>query len=334
MSKILSQDEVDALLRGMSGGEIEVETDQGEYADGVIPYDLTNQDRIIRGRMPTLEIINDRFARIFRTSISSALRKVVDVSTTSIDMIKFGEFMRSLPVPTSLHIFRMEPLRGYAIMVIETRLVFNLVDSFFGGTGKSDIKIEGRDFTPIEHRVTRRVVEMALDDLEKAWKPVHEVHMSYSRSEINPQFAGIVAPSDVVVVVKFDLEMEQTAGTIIVCMPYSTLEPIRNKLYAGFQSDQLEVDYNWMRRFKEQLKEAEVNITVTLGSTRLTGRELLNLSVGDTVVLEQDITDPVMIMVQGVPKFWGLPGLVDGNQALRVSGRIEKPGQEARNYVR
>ena len=322
MSKILSQDEVDALLRGMTGGEIEVETDQAPDEDGVIAYDLTNQDRIIRGRMPTLEIINDRFARIFRTSISSTLRKVVDVSTTSIDMIKFGEFMRSLPVPTSLHIFRMEPLRGHAIMVIETRLVFNLVDYFFGGDGKSDVKIEGRDFTPIENRVTKRVVEMVLSDLEKAWKPVHEVSLQYHRSEINPQFAGIVPPTDVVVVIKFDLEMEQAAGTIIICIPYSTIEPIRNKLYAGFQSDQLEVDLTWMKRFKEQLKAAAVGLSVTLGSTSITGRELLALKPGDTIQLDQDSTHPVTVLVQGVPKFLGVPGLVEGNQAIKVTGRI------------
>jgi flagellar motor switch protein FliM len=322
MSKILSQDEVDALLRGMTGGEIEVETDQAASADGVIAYDLTNQDRIIRGRMPTLEIINDRFARIFRSSISAALRKVVDISTTSIDMIKFGEFMRSLPVPTSLHIFRMEPLRGHAIMVIETRLVFNLVDSFFGGDGKSDIKIEGRDFTPIEHRVTRRVVEMVLSDLEKAWKPVHELSLIYHRSEINPQFAGIVPPTDVVVVIKFDLEMEQTAGTIIVCIPYSTIEPIRNKLYAGYQSDQLEIDHEWMRRFKEQLKQAKVTLTAVLGQASITGRELLNLKIGDTIQLEQDVTEPVVIRVQGVPKFAGIPGVVEGNQAIKVIERL------------
>jgi len=322
MSKILSQDEVDALLKGMTGGEIEVETDQAPDADGVIAYDLTNQDRIIRGRMPTLEIINDRFARIFRTSISAALRKVVDVSTTSIDMIKFGEFMRSLPVPTSLHIFKMDPLRGHAIMVIETRLVFNLVDSFFGGDGKSDIKIEGRDFTPIENRVTKRVVEMVLSDLEKGWKPVHEVKMVYHRSEINPQFAGIVPPTDVVVVIKFDLEMEQAAGTIIICIPYSTIEPIRNKLYAGFQSDQLEVDMEWMRRFKKQLREAEININVILGNATITGRELLALKPGDVIQLDQDASDPVIALVQGVPKFKGMPGLADGNQAMKITERL------------
>ncbi len=324
MSKILSQDEVDALLRGMSGGEIEVETDQPDYADGVIPYDLTNQDRIIRGRMPTLEIINDRFSRIFRTSISSALRKVVDISTTSIDMIKFGEFMRSLPVPTSLHIFRMEPLRGHAIMVIETRLVFNLVDSFFGGIGKSDIKIEGREFTPIENRVTKRVVEMALSDLEKAWRPVHEISLVYARSEINPQFAGIVPPTDVVLVIKFDLEMEQAAGTIIVCIPYATIEPIRSKLYAGFQSDQLEVDYEWMQRFKQQLREAEVVFSVELGQTAITGRELLDLKPGDVIQLDQDVNNSIVASIQGVPKFKCVPGVLDANKAVKITGRITR----------
>jgi len=322
MSKILSQDEVDALLRGMSGGEIEVEADHIADQDGVIPYDLTNQDRIIRGRMPTLEIINDRFARLFRTSISGALRKVVDVSTTSVDMIKFGEFMRSLPVPTSLHIFRMEPLRGHAIMVIETRLVFNLVDSFFGGAGKSDIKIEGRDFTPIEQRVTKRVVEMALSDLEKAWRPVHDISLIYVRSEINPQFAGIVPPTDVVLVIKFDLEMEQGSGTIIACVPYSTIEPIRDKLYAGFQSDQLEVDYEWMRRFKSQLREAEVRISVQLGRTTITGRDLLQLKEGDVIQLNQSVADPIVAFVEGVPKFRGVPGTIEGNQAFKVMKRI------------
>ena len=186
MSKILSQDEVDALLKGMSGGEIEVETDTGPGADGVVVYDLTNQDRIIRGRMPTLEIINDRFARLFRTTLSSALRKIVDMTTTSVDMVKFGEFMRSLPVPTSLHIFKMDPLRGHAIFVLESKLVFNLVETFFGGAGGGEVKIEGRDFTAIEQQLTRKVVMMSLKDMEQAWKPVHELSLVYQRTEINP----------------------------------------------------------------------------------------------------------------------------------------------------
>ncbi len=327
MSKILSQDEVDALLKGMSGGEIEVETDAGHEADGVIVYDLTNQDRIIRGRMPTLEIINDRFARLFRTTLSSALRKIVDMTTTSVDMVKFGEFMRSLPVPTSLHIFKMDPLRGHAIFVLESKLVFNLVETFLGGTGGGEVKIEGRDFTAIEHQLTRKVVMLALKDMEQAWKPVHEVTMVYQRTEINPQFASIVPPTDVVIVVKFEMEMEHAAGTITVCIPYSTVEPIRTKLYAGFQSDQLEVDHEWMRRFREQLKDAEVDFSVELGRAHLQSGELLDLKVGDVLQLDKDIKDFLVGMVEGVPKFRGRPGTYRGAKAFRVEGLVDTPGQ-------
>jgi flagellar motor switch protein FliM len=318
MSKILSQDEVDALLKGMSGGEIEVETDTGPGADGVVVYDLTNQDRIIRGRMPTLEIINDRFARLFRTTLSSALRKIVDMTTTSVDMVKFGEFMRSLPVPTSLHIFKMDPLRGHAIFVLESKLVFNLVETFFGGAGGGEVKIEGRDFTAIEQQLTRKVVMMSLKDMEQAWKPVHELSMVYQRTEINPQFASIVPPSDVVIVVKFELEMEHTAGTITVCIPYSTVEPIRSKLYAGFQSDQLEVDHEWMRRFRTQLRDAQVDVTVELGRAMIRSGDLLNLQVGEVLTLDKDVNEPLVAMVEGVPKFRGRAGMHRGNKAFKV----------------
>ncbi len=326
MSKILSQEEVDALLKGMSGGEIEVETDVGPGADGVVVYDLTNQDRIIRGRMPTLEIINDRFARLFRTTLSSSLRKIVDMTTTSVDMVKFGEFMRSLPVPTSLHIFKMDPLRGHAIFVLESKLVFNLVETFFGGSGGGDVKIEGRDFTAIEQQLTRKVVMMALKDMEQAWKPVHEINLLYQRTEINPQFASIVPPSDVVIVVKFELEMEHTAGTITVCIPYSTVEPIRSKLYAGFQSDQLEVDHEWMRRFREQLKEAQVDFTVEMGRAQLKSGDLLKLKVGDVLTLDKDASDFLVAMVEGVPKFKGRAGAYRGNKAFKVEGLLDLRG--------
>lgn len=322
MSKILTQDEVDALLKGMSGGEIETESDSVEDDSGVTVYDLTNQDRIIRGRMPTLEIINDRFARILRTTLSSSLRKVIDVSAFSIDMIKFGEFMRALPVPTSLHIFKVDPLRGHGVMVIETKLVFNLVDNFFGGSGRGFVKIEGRDFTAIENKLINKVILMAMDDLEKAWNPVHPLKLTYVRSETNPQFASVVAPTEVVIVIKFEVELEQTVGTLIICLPYSTIEPIRSKLYAGFQSDQLEVDHEWINRFIEQVREATVGITVELGRTMIRGEELLNMKLGDVIMLEQDVSDPLKVKVEGIPKFQGFPGVARGNKALKVHKKM------------
>lgn len=319
MSKILTQDEVDALLKGMSGGEIETETDSVEDDSGVTVYDLTNQDRIIRGRMPTLEIINDRFARILRTTLSGSLRKVIDVSAFSIDMIKFGEFMRALPVPTSLHIFKVDPLRGHGIMVIETKLVFSLVDNFFGGSGQSYIKIEGRDFTAIENRLINKVVHIAMEDLEKAWNPVHPLKLTYVRSETNPQFASVVAPTEVVIVIKFEVELEQTVGQLVLCLPYSTIEPIRSKLYAGFQSDQLEVDHEWIIRFIDQVREAAVELRVELGRARISAERLLNLQVGDVVKLEHDVERPLTVWVEGMPKFNGFPGVSRGNKAIQVA---------------
>ncbi|MBW2061124.1 MAG: flagellar motor switch protein FliM [Deltaproteobacteria bacterium] len=324
MSKILSQDEVDALLTGMSGGEIETGTDEIEEDTNITAYDLTNQDRIIRGRMPTLEIINDRFARLLRATLSSALRKVIDVSSFSVDMIKFGEFMRSLPVPTSLHIFKMDPLRGHGIVVIETKLVFNLVDNFFGGAGLSFIKIEGRDFTAIENQLINKVILMALTDMEKAWNPVHPISLSFVRSETNPQFASVVAPTEVVIVIKFEVELEQSVGTLIICIPYSTIEPIRSKLYAGFQSDQLEMDHAWIDRFIERVRQAEVEISVELGRVNLSGRELLNLKTGDVIQLQQNVDHPLTARVAGVPKFRGHTGLHKGSKAFQIINEIKE----------
>lgn len=322
MAKILTQDEVDALLKGMGGGEVETETDDSANTEGIAPYDLTNQDRIIRGRMPTLEIINDRFARFFRQTMSTALRKMIDISAFSIDMIKFGEFMRALPVPTSLHIFKAEPLRGHAIMVIETKLVFNLVDSFFGGSGRGHIKVEGRDFTPIESRLVAKIIKMALEDLERAWNPVHPLTLSYVRGETNPQFASVVAPTEVVIVVKFEVELEQTVGTLILCLPYSTIEPIRSKLHAGFQSDQLEVDTAWINRFIERVREAEVNMVVELGRTMISGEDIMNLAEGDVIMLRHDVREPLVVKVEGVPKFKVFAGSSRGQKAVRVVGDI------------
>lgn len=317
MSKILSQDEVDTLLRGLTGGEVEADSEILEDDSGIVSFDLSNQDRIIRGRMPVMEIINDRFARLATNALANAMRKRVDVNPISIDMSKFGDFMRSLPVPTSINIFKLDPLRGNAILVVDSRLVFALVENFFGGAG-SQPKVEGRDFTPIEQAIIQKVVKIALANLEDAWRPVHEVHVELIRSEINPQFAAIVPPSDVVVVVTFEVELENAIGSMIACLPYATIEPIRSKLYASFQSERLEVDHAWISRFKERLMETPVEVVVEFGKTQLSGRQLLSLKEGDIILLDTDVEDLLKAEVQGVRKFWGIPGNVKSNKAFQV----------------
>jgi flagellar motor switch protein FliM len=330
MSNILSQEEIDVLLKGLSGGEIETDRAEQREPGDFIPYDLTSQDRIIRGRMPTFEMMTERFARLYRLSLSSLLRRVVGVSALSVEMMKFGEFLKTLPVPTSLHIFRMEPLRGSGIFVVESKVIFALVDILFGGSGQSSFKIEGREFTAIENRLIKRAVLSALTDFEKAWKSILDVKIGHQRSEINPQFAHIVPLTDVVVVVHFEIEMEFSSGIVSVCIPYSMLEPVREKLQAGFQSDALEVDREWANRFKEGLMSSRVELIVELGRSEVSGKEIVDLKKGDVIMLDRYRVDPLDIFVEGVQKLTAFPGVYKGNSAIQIAGTSQ--GKEARYY--
>ena len=327
MSEVLSQGEVDALLRGVGDGEIETEMDEApEEVSGIVPYDLTSQEKIIRGRLPTLDIINQMFSRLFRNTFSTLMRKSVDVSTVSTDTIKFGDFLRSLPVPSSLHIFRMEPLRGHGLIVVESKLVFAVVDTFFGGSGVKEAKITGRDFSAIEIRMTKSVVLSALEDLEKAWRPVHTVTTNFVRSEVNPQFAAIVPPTDIVLFILFEIEMENISGTLTICLPYAAIEPVIPKLKAQFQSEEMEVDQVWVRRLRTELLTTEVEVITELGTTTITPQDLMSFKVGDTLMLGNDVTDPLTLKVEQNPKFKGFPGVSRGNKAVQITEVIEREG--------
>lgn len=322
MTNILSQEEVDALLRGISGGEIETQAEEYHEPGAIIPYDLTSQDRIIRGRMPTLEMTNEKFARMFRATLSSLLRKVISVTAVSADLIKFGEFLKTLPVPTSLHLFRMDPMRGNAIFIVESKIIFTLVDIIFGGTGTVAFKIEGREFTAIENNLIKKVVLSALADLEKCWKPLIDLKITYQRAEINPQFAQIVPPTDVVVVMNFEVEVEYTSGVISICIPYSMLDPVKEKLSAGFQSEHMEVDKAWASRFKSGLLKSYVDIFVELGRAQVLGKDIVSLKKGDVIQLEHYASDPLDIYVEGIKKFKGYTGIYKGNQAVQISSIV------------
>jgi len=324
VSNILSQEEVDALLRGISGGEIETELPDLHDPTDVMTYDLTSQDRIIRGRMPTLEMTNEKFARMFRATLSSLLRKITSVSAISTDMVKFGEFLKSIPVPTSMHLFKLEPLRGSGLIIVESKIIFMLVDIIFGGTGRNSFKIEGREFTAIENNIIKKVILSALVDLEKAWQSLLDLKISYQRSEINPQFVQLVPPTDVVVVSNFEIEVEYSSGTISLCIPYSTLGPLRDRLQAGYQSEQMEVDKTWLNRFKGGLFASKVDLTAQLGGAVINTGEVVNLKKGDVIPLDRFVSDPIDIFVEGVMKFRGHPVTYKGNQAVKISHIISR----------
>jgi flagellar motor switch protein FliM len=326
MNQVLTQDEINSLLRGLSDGDIEADSIEtvDDSAKNAKKFDLANQERIIRGRMPTMELIHDRFARQFRTALSKFLGRTTFANVGGIEMIKFGLFMKKLPLPSSLHIFRMPPLSGYALMVVSSPLVFGIIDSLFGGSGQNKVKIEGREYTPIEVRLIGKVVMMALDVLKDAWAPIHPVDFVYVRSEFNPLAVAIVPPTDVVITVTMEVELEQETTTLTICTPYSTIEPLRGKLATGFQSTRLEVDSGVAKRMEISVKQTLANLSVQLARGTLKTKEFLNLKVGDVLTLDTNPREEAMVMVEGTPKYYGYVGSYRGNRALRITRPIPK----------
>ena len=313
MQDLLSQDEIDALLHGVDDGDIETEA---ELEPGAVKnYDLTSQDRIVRGRMPTLEMINERFARYTRISMFNMLRRTADVSVGGIQIQKFGEYVHTLYVPTSLNMVKFRPLRGTALVIRDAKLVFKLVDNFFGGDGRH-AKIEGREFTPTELRVVQMVLNQAFVDLTEAWKAIMPINFEYVHSEVNPSLANIVSPSEVVVVSTFHVELDGGGGELHITMPYSMIEPIREVLDAGLQSDSDEQDERWVKALREDVLAAKVELECDVVRREITLRDIVDLKEGDVIPIE--FPDFHVLTANGVPMFRTQLGQHRGNLALKI----------------
>jgi len=317
---LLSQDEIDALLHGVDDGDVETEDDSD--AEGIRNYDLASQDRIVRGRMPTLEMINERFARYTRISLFNLLRRNADVSTGGVQIMKFGEYVHTLYVPTSLNIVKIRPLRGAGLFIFDAKLVFKLVDNFFGGDGRH-AKIEGREFTPTEIRVVHMVLEQIFIDMEEAWRSVFKIKFDYVNSEVNPSMANIVSPSEVIVVSTFHIELDGGGGDLHLAIPYSTIEPIREVLDAGVQSDVDDVDERWMTTIKKDLLEASVPLNATVLENQISLRDVSNLKAGDIIPIE--LPEQVTLTANNVPMFNAQLGQSGGTYAAKITERIERP---------
>ncbi len=326
MEQILSQDEVDALLKGIAGGEIE-EPEEAADAEslGYVPYDFTRQERIVQIKMPALDVINDTFLRSIRGSLSTALRRIIDITSVPMELERFGAFIRTLPVPSSLQIFKMEPFRGHAMLILEPKLVFALVENFLGGSGARNIRIEGRDFTPIEQRLIMRVVNILLADLEKAWYSLHPLKVQFLRSEINPQFAKICQPEDVVIINRYEVDMDRAIGSITTCIPLSNLDSIKSKLTTTFQREQSEEDIIIRNRVEENVKNVRADFRVRLGTATLSVAEIMALEAGDVIQLDQRRDELLPAFVEGERKFMGTPGLHRGNIAYLIKKRVIDP---------
>jgi flagellar motor switch protein FliM len=313
--QILSQDEVDALLQGITGESQKLEQEEAPTA-GVRDYDLASQERIVRGRMPTMEVINERFARNIRIGLFNFIRKSPEVAIGGIKVQKFSAFLREIVVPTNFNIVNVKPLRGSGLIVCDPSLVFAVIDSLYGGIGKYHTRIEGRDFSPTELRVILRLVEVITAEYKKAWTGIYPVELEYQRSEMQPQFANIATPSEIVVATSFTLEIGETSGTVHFCVPYSTLEPIRDTLYSTIQGDSTEPDRRWVNLMKNQIQAAEVELVAELAQAPATVEQLLSFKPGDFIELELDPL--IKVKVSGVPVFDAHYGTSNNKYAIKI----------------
>ena len=322
MSDLLSQEEIDALLNGVDDGHVETASDVPPDPAAILDYDFTQQDRIVRGRLPTLEMVNDRFARFFRTSLFGVLRKTCEVSVLGVRMLKFSEYVQGLAVPSNLNLIKLKPLRGTGLVVMEPRLVFSVIDNFFGGDGRYHARIEGRDFTPTENRVIQILLAEVFTAMVEAWAPVMAVQFEFLNSEINPQFANIVSPTETVVVSRFHIELDGGGGEIHLTLPYSMVEPIRTMLDAGVQSDRVERDDRWINNLHEEVMDAELEISALLLETHMNIGEFLSLRVGDVIPLS--LPELTTVFAEDIPIFRGRYGQSGGRYAVRFNSQVRR----------
>lgn len=321
----LSQDEVDALLKGVNGEQDEAPAEQID-ATQPRPYNLATQERIVRGRMPTLEIINERFARLLRIGLYNFLRRSVEISVGPVRVSKYSDFIRNLVVPTNLNLVHMKPLRGTGLMVINPSLAFLLVDNMFGGDGRFHTRVEGREFTQTEQRIIRRVVDILFENYAKSWEPVYPVEFEYIRSEMNTQFANIATPNEVVVAVTFTLELGAVSGEMHFCFPYSMLEPVKDMLTSPLQGEVLGVDKRWVRLMTQQIQAAEVELVADIATTNMRLSQILNMKVGDVIPLA--ITEEIEAKIDSIPVMQCKYGLFNGQYALRVQKLLRSNSTE------
>jgi len=315
----LSQEEVDALLGGGSG-ESQTPVEEAAEGVGVRAYDMSSQERIVRGRMPTMEVINERFARNLRLGMFNFIRRSPEVSISGVSVQRFGAFLRELAVPTNFNIVSVRPLRGNGLIVCEPALIFGVIDTLYGGNGKFQTRIEGRNFSATENRVIMRLVNMIIEEYKKAWKGVYPIELGYQSSEMQPQFASIATPSEIVVSSSFQLEIGDISGSIHFCIPYSTLEPIRDVLYASTQGDSMEVDRRWVSLLTREVEAVEVTVVAELAKTRTTVEQLLEMKPGDFIELDRQTS--IQATVDGVPLFECQYGTHNAKYAIRIDKNL------------
>lgn len=328
MSDFLSQDEVDSLLRGVTGEEADA-APEAEDKTQPRPYNVASNERIVRGRMPTMEVINERFARMLRVSLFNLVRRTAEISVGQVRVVKFVDFIRNLVLPTNMNLVQAKPLRGNALFIFEPNLVFLIVDTMFGGDGRFHSRVEGREFTQTEHRIIQNMLAAVFEAYTKAWEPVYPLEFEFVRSELNPQFANIATPNELVVVSSFEIGFNEIGGAINICLPYSMIQPIRELLFSAMQGDHLSADKNWNNLMARQIKSAEIELVALLGEAKLTVEDVMKIREGDIIPLH--IAENITATVNDVPVMECKYGIFNDQYAIRVEKVLSHTITETKN---
>ena len=327
-SQLLSQEEIDALVTNADADS------SGFSSPGIYRtnpnaaiYDLASEDSGLVAHLGALEMISDRFSRLFRVTLAGMLQYQPKIKIAELRVESFSDYRKQLKVPISLNIIKLDGLRGNALFVIEPQIIFNSLDRFFGGGGKSRTTVEGmREFTPTESRVIQMIVEGIFSDMKKSWEPVYKLNFEHVTSEINPQFAQIVDDTDLVIVSEFTIEMaNDITGSIQVVYPFGAMKPIRHLLKNQVQADYAdERDRIWKHQLKDCVKDVELDLKSDLAYPRISLLDLMNLKVGDIIPIK--MPDTVIVQVEGVPTYEGIYGTVNGHAAIRLLGLKKEEG--------
>lgn len=327
MEKTLTREEIDALLEAIFDGSIEPDKELAEANDRVSVYDLFNTEQNVL--VPNLDVIYDSFIRYNRVALSNRLRKIVEIKKLGAQPYKFDEFLQTLPSPVCMAIYKIDPLKGAALISMDSSLVMTLVDCILGGSGAPNTTEANRIFTSIELRLMEKIVKDVLIDMEKAWAPhVQGTRMHLLRMEMNPRLVTIVPPEYQVVTMSLEISIEEFKGEMVFAIPFMTIEPIRDKLKAGTQLDVMAVDPQWSDRLSAGLLNAPLEMTVELGRSGITLGELMELVPGDTIMLDRDCRSELVVRVEGAEKFLAFPGTRGGNKAIQITEVLGKENLE------
>jgi flagellar motor switch protein FliM len=271
----------------------------------------------VRHRLQTLELINERFARRLRSVLLTFMRRNADITVGTIRIQKYSDFERNLPVPSNLNMVAMKPLRGAGLFTFDPNLVFLVIDSMFGGHGRYNTRVEGRDFTTTEQRIIRRLLNLTLESYGGAWEQVYPVEFEYIRSEMHTKFASITSGNEIVVVSSFNIELGASGGNLNICLPYSMIEPVRDLLTRPLQEASVEaIDQRWINQLSRQVRSADVELVAEFSQIQTSIAELMKLQVDDVLPIEVHPT--ITANVGGVPVLECGYGTFNGRYALRV----------------